>query len=78
MRNIRICEYFRSLKRKKKGVPTTKRMPTVAGTQPGRALNCGRDFLKNSLAEESRRAEMLEKTLLDPRQDTQQRSPDKE
>jgi len=53
-------------------------MPTVAGTQPGRALNCGRDFLKNSLAEESRGAEMLEKTLLDPRQDTQQRSPDKE
>jgi len=46
------------------------------GTQPGRELNSGRDFLKNSLAEESRRAEMLEKTRLDPRQDAQQRSPD--
>jgi len=46
------------------------------GTQPGRELNSGRDFLKNSLAEKSRRAEMLEKTRLDPRQDAQQRSPD--
>jgi len=55
---------------------TNARRGSGAGTQPGRELNSGRDFLKNSLAEESRRAEMLEKARLDSRQDAQQRSPD--